>query len=53
MTTNNSAHGFWDWLRLKTEHSGRKPSASTESSLINVKPRKQKPGRRIVFLEMP
>jgi hypothetical protein len=60
MMTHNPAHGFWGWLRLKPTHTSRKPATITEPSQINAKLeyfsnalRKQKQGRRIVFLEMP
>lgn len=53
MMTHNPAHGFWGWLRLKPTHTSWKPAATTKPSQFNAKLRKQKQGRRIVFLEMP
>jgi hypothetical protein len=53
MTTKNSAHEFWGWLRLKTTHTGRKPAVLTKTGMCNVKPGRRLPGRKIVFLEKP
>jgi hypothetical protein len=53
MTTNNAAHGFWDWLRLKRTQAGHKPAVLTKTEKCNAKPDRRLPGRKIVFLEMP
>lgn len=53
MTTDNPIHGFWGWLRLKATHPARKSTTTTKTDKGNSKPGKTRPGRRIMFLEMP
>jgi hypothetical protein len=53
MTTNNPAHGFWGWLRLKGTREDHKPAGLTKTEKCNVKPGRRLPGRKTVFLEMP
>lgn len=53
MITNHPAHGFWDWLRVKTTHPARKPEVKIKTGKCSPKPAKRAPDRTIAFLEMP